>query len=451
MRANIFTINLKFSSGLTAMRAVDIIIKKREGYPLSPEEIEFFVNGFTSGEIPDYQAAALAMAIFFRGMDDSETVALTLAMARSGKMLDLSQIAPVVADKHSTGGVGDKTTMVVTPLVAAAGLPVAKMSGRGLGYFGGTVDKLETIPGFKVDLSDAEFLKAFRQVGLVISGQSGELAPADGKFYALRDVTGTVESIPLIASSVMSKKIAAGANCIVLDVKFGKGAFMKTLERATLLAQTMAAIGRGAGRQIRAVLSSMEQPLGYAVGNALEVKEAVETLKGHGPSDLLELAYTLGSQLLMMSGKGADENEARRVLANVLESGAAYDKLKEFIANQGGDTGVLDNPALLPQAPYKGDLLSPGKGYIAAMDAETIGITAHLLGAGRARKTDPIDPAVGLVLHRKVGDRVEIGEALAEIHARTSEALDEARNRLSAAYSFSPEVVEKPALVAKIV
>ncbi len=433
------------------MRSVDVIIKKRNGGELSTEEIEFFVQGFTAGTIPDYQASALAMAIYFQGMTAPETVALTLAMAHSGKQLDLSDIAPVVADKHSTGGVGDKTTMVVTPLVAATGLPIAKMSGRGLGYFGGTVDKLETIPGFHAALSDEEFREAFRRVGLVVSGQSGELAPADGKFYALRDVTGTVESIPLIAASIMSKKIAAGTNCIVLDVKHGKGAFMKTLEEAVELAETMAAIGRGAGRKVRAVLSSMEQPLGFAVGNSLEVREAVETLQGHGPADLLELAYILGSQLIMMSGRAENEAEARQQMQQALKSGAAFAKLKEFVANQGGDTAVLDDPSLIPLAPYREELPSPESGYVATMDAETIGIAAYTLGAGRKVKTDNIDPTVGFVLHKKVGDWVEQGQSLLEIHAASPEKSAEVREYLLSAYTFAKNPVEPPPLIAKII
>lgn len=433
------------------MRAIDLILKKRNGGELSEAEIDFFIQGFTRGEIPDYQAAAWAMAVFFRGMTDAETVALTMAMVRSGKQLDLSAVAPVVADKHSTGGVGDKTTMVVAPLVAATGLPVGKMSGRGLGYFGGTVDKLETIPGFKVALSDTEFREALAKVGLVVTGQSSELAPADGRLYALRDVTGTVESLPLIASSVMSKKIAAGANCIVLDVKHGKGAFMKTLEDATALAQAMAAIGRGVGRKVRAVLSSMEQPLGYAVGNALEVKEAVATLQGHGPADLLELAYILGSQLLEMSGRASDEGEARAQLKQALESGAAFAKYKSFVANQGGDTEVLDHPERLPQAPFIEELAAPDSGYIAAMDAEEIGIAAHELGAGRKVKTDPIDPAVGLVLRRKVGEEVKAGEPLLQIHARTREAAEAIKPALLVAYRFSPDPVSPPPLIDRII
>jgi len=433
------------------MRSVDIIIKKRNGGELSTAEIEFFVQGFTVGDIPDYQAAALAMAIYFQGMNAPETVALTLAMAHSGKQLDLSDIAPVVADKHSTGGVGDKTTMVVTPLVAATGLPIAKMSGRGLGYFGGTVDKLETIPGFHAALSDEQFREAFRKVGLVVSGQSSELAPADGKFYALRDVTGTVESIPLIAASIMSKKIAAGANCIVLDVKHGKGAFMKSLEDAVQLAETMAAIGRGAGRKVRAVLSSMEQPLGFAVGNSLEVREAVETLQGHGPADLLELAYILGSQLIVMSGRAENEQEARQQMQQVLQSGAAFTKLKQFVANQGGDTAVLDDPRLIALAPYREELNAPESGYIAAMDAETIGIAAYTLGAGRKVKTDNIDPTVGFILHKKVGEWVDKGQSLLEIHASSPEKAAEVREYLLTAYTYSKNPVAPPPLIAKII
>ncbi|HEX2911119.1 MAG TPA: pyrimidine-nucleoside phosphorylase [Chloroflexia bacterium] len=433
------------------MRAVDIIIKKRGGGHLTDQEIAFFINGFTQGDIPDYQAAALAMAVYFQGMSAAETVALTQAMVSSGRQLNLSDIAPIVADKHSTGGVGDKTTMVVAPLVAATGLPVGKMSGRGLGYFGGTVDKLETIPGFRASLSEAEFRESLAKIGLVITGQSSDLAPADGKLYALRDVTGTVESLPLIASSVMSKKIAAGANCIVLDVKHGKGAFMKTLEDATALARAMTQIGQGVGRKVRAVLSSMEQPLGQAVGNALEVREAVETLQGHGPADLLELAFILGTQLLIMSERASNEEEARSMLQKALESGAAFEKYKAFVANQGGDTSVLDDPTKLPQAPYVEDLPSPRSGYIAAIDAEEIGIGAYTLGAGRKVKTDKIDPSVGLILYKKVGQPVEAGEPLLQIHAANAEQAISIRESLLQAYRFSDDAVKTPPLIDLVI
>lgn len=419
------------------MRAVDIIIKKRGGEALSEAEISFFIEGFNRGDIPDYQAAAFAMAIFFKGMEPAETVALTQAMVRSGRQLDLSDIAPVVADKHSTGGVGDKTTMVVAPLVAATGLPVGKMSGRGLGYFGGTVDKLETIPGFRATLSESEFRAALAKNGLVVAGQSQDLAPADGKLYALRDVTGTVESLPLIASSVMSKKIAAGTNCIVLDVKHGQGAFMKNLADATALAQAMVAIGQGVGRQVRAVLSSMEQPLGLAVGNTLEVKEAVETLQGRGPADLVELALILGSQLLEMSGRAANLADARRQLEEALKSGAAFEKYKAFIAQQGGDVSYLDDLSRLPLAPHREEFRTDKAGYIQAIDAETIGIAAYTLGAGRKIKTDAIDPAVGLVLRKKVGDKVEMGESLLEIHAQSQAQAAAIKDNLRQAYIFS--------------
>ncbi len=433
------------------MRAVDIIIKKRNGLRLNEAEISFFVENFTKGQIPDYQAAAFCMAVYFQGMEAAETVALTMAMVDSGYKLDLSDVAPIVVDKHSTGGVGDKTTMVVAPLVAATGLPVGKMSGRGLGYFGGTVDKLETIPGFRASLSEAEFRAALAKTGLVVTGQSGDLAPADGKFYALRDVTGTVESLPLIASSIMSKKIAAGTNCIVLDVKHGKGAFMKSLNDATALAQAMVEIGKGLGRQVRAVLSSMEQPLGHAVGNALEVREAVETLQGRGPADLLELAFILGSQLLVMSGKAATETEARSMLWQVLDSGAAFEKLKAFVAGQGGDIRVLEDTSKLPYAPYVEELPAPRSGYLAAIDAEAIGIGAYTLGAGRKVKTDAIDPAVGLILHKKVGQQVAAGEALLEIHARSSEQAATVRESLLAAFTFSEASVAAPPLVDAII
>ena len=433
------------------MRAVDVIIKKRGGQALSDAEISFFIDGFNRGEIPDYQAAAFAMAVFFQGMEPAETVALTQALVRSGHQLDLSDIAPVVADKHSTGGVGDKTTMVVAPLVAATGLPVGKMSGRGLGYFGGTVDKLETIPGFRATLSEAEFREALQKNGLVVAGQSGDLAPADGKLYALRDVTGTVESLPLIASSVMSKKIAAGTNCIVLDVKHGKGAFMKTLADATALAEAMVKIGQGVGRKVRAVLSSMEQPLGLAVGNSLEVKEAVETLQGRGPADLVELALILGSQLLEMAGRAGSNEEARRQLRQALDNGSAFEKYKAFIAQQGGDVSYLDDLSRLPLAPYREEFLAPRAGYIRSIDAETIGIAAYTLGAGRKVKTDAIDPSVGLVLRKKVGDKVEAGEALLEIHAQSAESAGNIKENLLQAYGFSDSAVSAPPLIDKII
>ncbi|MBN9393211.1 MAG: pyrimidine-nucleoside phosphorylase [Chloroflexi bacterium] len=433
------------------MRAVDIIIKKRGGQALTGAEIGFFIDGYNRGEIPDYQAAALLMAIFFQGMSAAETVALTEAMVRSGHQLDLSDIAPVVVDKHSTGGVGDKTTMVVAPLVAATGLPVGKMSGRGLGYFGGTVDKLETIPGFRATLSETEFRAALAKNGLVVAGQSSDLAPADGKLYSLRDVTGTVESLPLIASSVMSKKIAAGTNCIVLDVKHGKGAFMKNLADATALAHAMVEIGEGVGRKVRAVLSSMEQPLGYAVGNALEVKEAVETLQGRGPTDLVELALILGSQLLEMSGRAADNEDARRQLRQALDSGAAFEKYKAFVAEQGGDVSYLDDTSKLPLAPHREEFPALQAAYIQAIDAEAIGIAAYTLGAGRKVKTDAIDPAVGLVLRKKVGERVEAGESLLEIHAQSPEQANSIKESLLGAYIFSELPVKAPPLIDKII
>lgn len=433
------------------MRAVDVIIKKRGGQVLSDAEIDFFINGFNRGEIPDYQAAAFAMAVFFRGMEPAETVALTQAMVRSGHQLDLSDIAPVVADKHSTGGVGDKTTMVVAPLVAATGLPVGKMSGRGLGYFGGTVDKLETIPGFRATLSEAEFRAALAKNGLVVAGQSSDLAPADGKLYSLRDVTGTVESLPLIASSVMSKKIAAGTNCIVLDVKHGKGAFMKNLDDAIALAEAMVKIGQGVGRKVRAVLSSMEQPLGLAVGNALEVKEAVDTLQGRGPADLVELALILGSQLLEMAGRASSNEEARQQLQQALDSGAAYEKYKAFIAQQGGDVSYLDDTSKLPLAPFREEFITPQAGFIRAIDAETIGIAAYTLGAGRKVKTDAIDPSVGLILRKKVGDKVEAGDSLLEIHAQSAQQAESIKKDLLEAYAFSDLEVKAPPLIDKII
>ncbi len=418
------------------MRMVEIIAAKRDGRALTTAEIEWVVKGYAAGTIPDYQMAALAMAIVLRGMDDRETADLTMAMARSGDMLDLRDVAPLTVDKHSTGGVGDKTTLVLAPLVAAVGLPVAKMSGRGLGFSGGTIDKLESIRGFRAALSVEEFRRAVRAIGLVVAAQSGDLAPADKKLYALRDVTATVESIPLIAASVMSKKLAAGADCIVLDVKYGRGAFMQTLDDARQLAQKMVAIGRHAGRKVVAVLSSMQQPLGFAVGNALEVREAIAALRGAGPADLVELCLILGSELVRMAGLRASSDEARALLEAALRSGAAWEKFRAMVINQGGDPTVIDNPDRLPAAPVQIDLTAPRAGFIAAIDGQALGLAVNALGGGRARKEDTIDHAVGLVLRAKVGAAVAAGEPLLTIHAAREHDVAEVAERLRNAYTI---------------
>jgi pyrimidine-nucleoside phosphorylase len=433
------------------MRAVDIIAKKRDGYPLTAEEIDFFVQGFTRGEIPDYQAASLLMAIYLKGMDAQETADLTISMARSGKMLDLSPIAPLVVDKHSTGGVGDKTTLAVAPLVAATGLPVGKISGRGLGFSGGTLDKLESIPDFQADLSSEEFMATLRDCGIVVVGQTTDMVPADGKFYALRDVTATVSNISLIASSIMSKKIAGGANAIVLDVKVGLGAFMHTREEATALAHAMSNIGQTLGRRVAAVISNMNQPLGRAVGNALELKEAIATLHGHGPADFLEHCLIIASQLLLLANRAPDAQEARQLLLHELDSGRAWRKFRDWIVGQGGDTAYIDDPSLLPHATLVEDLRSPRSGYVAGLDAMEVGLTAALLGGGRARKGDPIDHAVGVVLAKKIGDYVEKDESLLAIHANDEQKLTDARRRLLDAYSWSDEPVERPPLIHEII
>ena len=433
------------------MRAVDIIAKKRDGHPLFAEEIDFFVQGFTRGEIPDYQAASLLMAIYLKGMDAQETADLTMSMARSGKTMDLSPIAPLVVDKHSTGGVGDKTTLVVAPLVAAAGLPVGKISGRGLGFSGGTLDKLESIPGFKANLSTAEFMATLRDCGIVVVGQTADMVPADGKFYALRDVTATVSNISLIASSIMSKKIASGANAIVLDVKVGLGAFMHTREEARALAHAMANIGRALGRRVAAVISDMNQPLGRAVGNALELKEAIATLHGHGPTDFLEHCLVIAGQMLLLADRAPDAQEAREMLLHELDSGRAWRKFRDWIMSQGGDEAFIDDPSLLPQATFIEPLPSPRSGYVAGLDAMEVGLTAGLLGGGRARKGDPIDRAVGVVLAKKIGDYVKNGEPLLTIHANNEQKLTDARRKLLDAYSWSDEPVERPPLVHEII
>ncbi|KXZ23293.1 thymidine phosphorylase [Bacillus nakamurai] len=399
------------------MRMVDLIIKKQNGKELTTEEIQFFVKGYTDGSIPDYQASALAMAIFFQDMTDQERADLTMAMVNSGETIDLSAIEGIKVDKHSTGGVGDTTTLVLAPLVAALGVPVAKMSGRGLGHTGGTIDKLEAIEGFHVELSKDEFIKLVNRDKVAVIGQSGNLTPADKKLYALRDVTGTVNSIPLIASSIMSKKIAAGADAIVLDVKTGAGAFMKTDEDAVNLAKAMVRIGNNVGRQTMAVISDMSQPLGYAIGNALEVEEAIDTLRGEGPEDLNELVLTLGSQMVVLAKKAETLEEARAKLQEVMKNGKALEKFKEFLNNQGGDGSVVDDPSKLPQAAYKIDVPAKEAGVVSEIVADEIGVAAMLLGAGRATKEDDIDLAVGIMLRKKVGDKVEKGEALVTLYA----------------------------------
>lgn len=406
------------------MRMVDIIEKKRDGQELTTAEINFFIEGYTKGEIPDYRASALAMAIYFQDMNDRERADLTRAMVESGDTIDLSAIDGVKVDKHSTGGVGDTTTLVLAPLVASLGVPVAKMSGRGLGHTGGTIDKLESIAGFHVELTREQFIDLVNRDKVAVIGQSGNLTPADKKLYALRDVTGTVNSIPLIASSIMSKKIAAGADAIVLDVKTGDGAFMKTQEDAEKLAHAMVRIGNHVGRKTIAIISDMSQPLGFAIGNALEVKEAIETLQGKGPKDLTELVLTLGSQMVILAGKAKTSEEAKEMLLDAIHSGKALAKFKEFLANQGGDASIVDDLTKLPQAKYKIELPAKQSGYISRMVADEIGVASMILGAGRATKEDVIDLAVGLVLHKKVGDKVEEGESILTIYSNRENVED---------------------------
>jgi pyrimidine-nucleoside phosphorylase len=426
------------------MRAVDIIAKKRDGGTLTAKELDWFIQSYTRGDLPDYQAAAWLMAVYLRGMSHDETVALTLSMARSGDTLDLGDIAPVVVDKHSTGGVGDKTTLMVAPLVAATGLPVGKMTGRGLGFSGGTLDKLEAIAGYRADLTTKEFLTQLRDHGIVVSGQSADLAPADGKLYALRDVTATVGSLPLIAASIMSKKIAAGADAIVPDVKVGRGAFMKTEADARALAEIMVEIGQGAGRQVTAVLTDMNQPLGYAVGNALEVREAIDALQGQGPPDFVEHCMAVGAQMLVLGGQAADTEEARQALQETLEGRRAWTKFREWIGAQGGDLSLVDAPDRLPRARLVKTVTAPWGGYVAGVDAMEIGLTAVSLGAGRAKKGDAIDPAVGIVLAAKVGDAVEQGAPLFTLHANDEAKLAEAEWRVLAAFTWQDQPVEPP-------
>jgi pyrimidine-nucleoside phosphorylase len=424
------------------MRAVDIIIKKRDGGELQTNEIQEFINGFTQGEIPDYQAAAWAMAVLLNGMTARETTDLTLAMAHTGQIQDLSSVVPVAVDKHSTGGVGDKTTLVVEPTVAACGLPVGKMSGRGLGFSGGTLDKMESIPGFRVDLTTAEFMNQLKTVGLVLSGQNVDLAPADGKLYALRDVTGTVQSIPLIASSIMSKKIAAGAQSILLDVKVGKGAFVETLADARLLAELMVNIAKLAGRKAIALLSDMNQPLGFAVGNALEVKEAIDSMHGEGPKDFYEHCMDASGYLLLLGGKARTKDEGRSMAERALQEGKSWEKFRVLVQAQGGDVSFVDHPEKLPKAPVIEVVKAPRIGYLKTIDAREIGEISVQMGAGRARKDDPIDHSVGIVLHHKVGDQVNEGDPLFEIHAKDEKSLNEVRERLLRAHEWSDAPVD---------
>ncbi|ALS37666.1 pyrimidine-nucleoside phosphorylase [Enterococcus rotai] len=406
------------------MRMVDIIEKKRNGKELSKAEIEFFIEGLTNGTIPDYQASAFLMAVYFQDMSDEERANLTLAMVHSGDVIDLSNIEGIKVDKHSTGGVGDTTTLVLAPLVAALDIPFAKMSGRGLGHTGGTIDKLEAFAGFHVELTDDEFTEMVNRDKISVIGQSGNLTPADKKLYALRDVTATVSSIPLIASSIMSKKIAAGADAIVLDVKTGAGAFMKTEEDAAELASAMVRIGNLVGRNTMAIISDMSQPLGNAIGNSLEVQEAIDTLHGNGPEDLTELVLTLGSQMVVLAGKTDSLVEARKLLKGVIDDGSALVKFKQFIKNQGGNPEWVDDPSLLPQAKFEIDVVADSDGVVAEIVADNIGVAAMKLGAGRETKEDDIDLAVGLILRKKVGDPVKKGESLVTIFANQEDVSD---------------------------
>lgn len=433
------------------MRMYDIIMKKRNGGELSREEIDFFIEGYTRGEIPDYQVSALMMAIYFRKMTESETLALTMAMENSGDMLDLSQIDGIKVDKHSTGGVGDKTSLALTPMVAACGIPVAKMSGRGLGHTGGTIDKLESFPGFSTALTTEQFIRNVNRIGIAIMGQTADLAPADKKLYALRDVTATVDNMSLIASSIMSKKLAAGADAIVLDVKTGSGAFMKEEADAKALAEEMVRLGKNAGRTTVAVISDMDQPLGYAVGNALEVKEAIETLKGNGPADFVELCMTLGSQMLIAGGKAADAEEARARLQAVIEDGSALKKLAEFVEAQGGDPGAVYDTELLPKASMIREIRSSEEGYISHIACDEVGICSLILGGGRETKESAIDLSVGIVLQKKVGDFVKKGDILAVIHAGQEEKLEEAQRRYLAACTITSEKPAKTPFIKEII
>lgn len=433
------------------MRMYDIIMKKRNGGDLSTEEINFFIEGYTKGEIPDYQVSALMMAIYFQGMKEQETLDLTMAMARSGDMLDLSDIQGVKVDKHSTGGVGDKTSLSLTPMVAACGIPVAKMSGRGLGHTGGTIDKLESFAGFSTGITREQFINNVNNIGISIMGQTADLAPADKKLYALRDVTATVDNMSLIASSIMSKKLAAGADAIVLDVKTGSGAFMQKEEDSLALAREMVKIGNNAGRNTIAVVSDMDQPLGFAVGNALEVKEAIDTLRGEGPTDFVELCMTLGSQMLIAGGKAKDDKEAYSMLEQVIADGSALKKLAEFVEAQGGDASAVYDTSKLPKASMVEAVKATESGYISKIACAEVGICSLILGGGRETKESEIDLSVGIVLTKKVGDKVEKGDTIAYIHANDRQKLETAKERFLKAYTFATEKPTESKMIKHII
>ncbi|HEY4602561.1 MAG TPA: pyrimidine-nucleoside phosphorylase [Cerasibacillus sp.] len=432
------------------MRMYDIIEKKRDGLTLSEEEIRYFIQGYTEGSIPDYQVSALLMAIYFEGMNQTELAYLTKAMVDSGDTIDLSAIDGIKVDKHSTGGVGDTTTLILAPLVASIGVPVAKMSGRGLGHTGGTLDKLEAIPGFHIEISRDEFIELVNRNKVAVIGQTGNLTPADKKIYSLRDVTATVNSIPLIASSIMSKKIAAGSDAIVLDVKTGQGAFMKQVSEAEELAKAMVAIGKKTSRKTIAVISDMNQPLGYAVGNALEVKEAIETLQGKGPKDLTELCLTLGSHMVVLSGVIENEAEAKAKLEENLHNGKAFETFKLFLEAQGGNAEVADKPERLPQAKYKIDIPAKKSGTVAKIITDDIGTIAMTLGAGRQTKEDEIDLAVGIVLHKKIGDSVKVGEPLVTIHTNNQD-ISAIKPKVYECIMISDDQVTPPQLIHNII
>ncbi|MEL5865316.1 pyrimidine-nucleoside phosphorylase [Clostridium cochlearium] len=433
------------------MRMYDLILKKRNGEQLTKEEIDFLVEDYTKGNIPDYQVSALLMAIYFQKMNSTETANLTMAMAKSGDTLDLSKIDGIKVDKHSTGGVGDTTTLVLTPMVAALGIPVAKMSGRGLGHTGGTIDKLESFSGFSVEISEEKFIKNVNDKKIAIMGQTADLAPADKKLYALRDVTATVDNISLIASSIMSKKIASGADSIVLDVKVGEGAFMKTHKQALELAKAMVSIGKNVGRNTVAVISDMDQPLGFAIGNALEVKEAINTLKGKGPKDLLELCLVLGSNMVVLSKKANTVEKAREMLLGTIKDGSAIQKFREFIEAQGGDPSQVDNPEKLPKAKYIVPVESDRDGYVTKIHADNIGLVAMELGAGRATKEDKIDLAVGIVLNKKRGEKVQRGDIIAYIHSNDENKIEKAKKGILKNYEISKEIKEDIPLIYDVI